>query len=65
VLHTFTYCNAIHQALKRCPTADILRGVFHGAMSVYFDRFLNVPPARLPGERGTDGLDDMTASHCA
>jgi nitrite reductase/ring-hydroxylating ferredoxin subunit len=59
VLHTFTYCNAIHQALKRCPTADVLRGVFHGAMSVYFDRFLNVPPARLPGERDTDQLDDM------
>jgi hypothetical protein len=59
VLHTFTYCNAIHQALKRCPTADIVRGVFHGAMSVYFDRFLNVPPARLPGERDTDQLDDM------
>jgi hypothetical protein len=29
--------------------------VFHGAVSVYFDRFLNVPPARLPGER--DSLD--------
>jgi nitrite reductase/ring-hydroxylating ferredoxin subunit len=56
VLHTFTYCNALHQALGRCPSPALLRGVFHGAVSVYFDRFLNVPPARLPGER--DGLDD-------
>jgi hypothetical protein len=49
-LHTFTYCNALHQALKRCPTPELVRGVFHGAVAVYLDRFLNVPPARLPGE---------------
>lgn len=57
VLHTFTYCNAIDRAIRHCPTAEVLRGVFHGAVSVYFDRFLNVPPARLPGERATDDLD--------
>ncbi len=51
VLHTFTYCNALHQALRRAPSPELLRGVFHGAMSLYLDRFLNVPPARLPGER--------------
>lgn len=80
-LHTFTYCNAIHQVLKRfrhepslpapapppapevgagadacggpaVPAAHrIARGVLHGAMAVYLDRFLNVPPTRLPGER--------------
>ena len=51
VLHTFTYCNALHQAVRRCPTSpELARGIFHGAVSVYFDRFLNVPPARLPGE---------------
>jgi nitrite reductase/ring-hydroxylating ferredoxin subunit len=57
VLHTFTYCNAIDRAVRRCPTPEVLRGVFHGAASVYFDRFLNVPPASLPGERSTDALD--------
>jgi hypothetical protein len=63
-LHTFTYCNALHQAMKRMTQHatrstqhEVLRGVFHGAISVYLDRFLNVPPARLPGERG-DTLDD-------
>jgi hypothetical protein len=35
-----------------------LRGVFHGAMRLYLIRFLNVPPARLPGEGG-DRLDDL------
>ena len=52
-LHTFTYCNALHQAVRRCPSPELVRGVLHGAMSVYMDRFLNVPPARLPGEGGT------------
>lgn len=50
-MHTFTYCNAVHQAIQRCPSAEVTRSIFHGAMSVYLDRFLNVPPARLPGER--------------
>lgn len=55
-LHTFTFCNALHQAIRRCPSPDLVRGVLHGAVSVYLDRFLNVPPTRLPGER--DSLDD-------
>ncbi|MBV9866966.1 MAG: Rieske 2Fe-2S domain-containing protein [Abitibacteriaceae bacterium] len=97
-LHTFTYCNALHQAIKRVASSgagvwgnpqlnghevkngtaesngissaltgplnpeprtlnpNITRGVFQGAMSVYLDRFLNVPPAPLPGAR--DQLDD-------
>ena len=58
VLHTFTYCNAIHQAIRRCTSPAVVRGVFHGAVSVYFDRFLNIPPARLPGERDADALED-------
>src|SRR5436305_2830086 len=55
-LHTFTFCNALHQALKRSPSVDAVRGVLHGAISVYLDRFLNIPPARLPGER--DSLEN-------
>ena len=56
VLHTFTYANALHQALKRTGSPELVRGVFHGAMAVYLDRFLNVPPARLPSERATADL---------
>lgn len=64
VLHTFTYSNAVHQAIRRIvsteqdrmsPSASgdarvlpLLRGVLDAAMSVYLDRFLNTPPARLP-----------------
>ncbi len=36
---------------------EALRGVYHGAMALYVNRYLNVPPARLPGE----GLDDLPA----
>ena len=56
VLHTFTYCNALHQSLKRAPSAELARGIFHGAASLYLDRFLNMPAARLPEDRpGADG----------
>jgi nitrite reductase/ring-hydroxylating ferredoxin subunit len=47
-LHTFTFANAAHQGLRRCPSPELLRGVFDAAMNVYLDRFLNVPAARLP-----------------
>ncbi len=63
--HAFTYCNAVHQALKRIgglPSGggyvEAVRGVFHGAMAVYLSRYLNVPPAPLPGGEGV-GLDDL------
>ena len=66
-LHVFTYSNAVHQALKRIGTesewtggVEALRGVLHGAMAVYLARYLNVPPARLPGDGGDD-LDDLPA----
>jgi hypothetical protein len=64
VLHTFTFANAIHRAIRRVVGAEqdraapgatpeeralpLLRGVLDAAMSVYLDRFLNTPPARLP-----------------
>jgi hypothetical protein len=47
-LHTFTFANAIEQGLRRAPSLETLRGAFDAAMSVYLDRFLNIPPARLP-----------------
>ncbi len=47
-LHTFTFANAVHQAARRSPSMELLRGVFDAAMSVYLDRFLNVPPVPLP-----------------
>jgi nitrite reductase/ring-hydroxylating ferredoxin subunit len=47
-LHTFTFSNAVHQGLRRLASTELLRGVFDAAISIYLDRFLNIPPARLP-----------------
>jgi nitrite reductase/ring-hydroxylating ferredoxin subunit len=51
-LHTFTFANAVHQGLRRVASPDLLRGVFDAAMSIYLDRFLNVPAARIPAPNG-------------
>jgi nitrite reductase/ring-hydroxylating ferredoxin subunit len=67
--HVFTYCSAVRQALKRIGADPALaaefveasRALLHGAVAVYLIRYLNVPPARLPGE-GDDRLDDLPAS---
>ncbi len=47
-LHTFTFANAVHQGLRRVNSADLVRGIFDAAMSIYLDRFLNVPSVPLP-----------------
>lgn len=54
VLHTFTYANALHQSMRRAPSPELARGIFHGAMRLYLDRFLNMPAARLPENRNVD-----------
>ena len=48
VHHTQTYANAIGEGLRRAGSRELFRGVLDGAMSVYLDRFLNLPPSRLP-----------------
>jgi hypothetical protein len=47
-LHTFTFANAVNQGLRRTPTPELLRGVFDAAMRIYLNRFLNIPPAKIP-----------------
>jgi nitrite reductase/ring-hydroxylating ferredoxin subunit len=61
VHHSFTSANALHRALTRRSTLDLLRGCVHGALRVYLDRFLNVPAARLPRAEKGD-LDAL--AHC-
>lgn len=52
VLHTFTYANAVQQAMRRAPSVELLRGVYDAALSVYLDRFLNMPAAPVPQSKG-------------
>jgi nitrite reductase/ring-hydroxylating ferredoxin subunit len=51
-LHTFTFANAVEQGLRRSASHELVRGVLDAAMSVYLDRFLNVPATRLPQPQG-------------
>ena len=48
VHHGFTAANGLHQLLRRFDSPELLRGVYHSALKVYLDRFLNVPAARQP-----------------
>lgn len=64
--HVFTYANAVHRMLTRIEPVDqdghaeAARAILHGAMALYLARYLNVPPARIPGD-GDDRLDDLPA----
>ena len=59
VHHAFTAANALHQAVRRAPTPELLRAVYHGALRIYLDRFLNVPAARLPTLSPTASPNDQ------
>ncbi len=50
--HSFTFANAVHQAVRRVASVELIRGVFDAAMTVYLDRFLNVPATKLPEPNG-------------
>ena len=58
VHNTLTAANALHQALIRAPSVELLRAVFDTAISVYLDRFLNMPPQRLPEPNGAGAAED-------
>ncbi len=50
-MQTFSFCNALHRVPARGETgSEPAGGLFHAAMSIYVDRFLNIPGARLPSE---------------
>lgn len=56
-LHTFSFACAVQRGLQRIgpfgADNDLpVRGIFDAAMSIYLDRFLNVPPARVPQSNG-------------
>ena len=56
-MHTFSFCNALQQVLGRGEVGvNVLRGMHHAAMSIYVDRFLNIPCAQLPDESSLEHL---------
>lgn len=62
VHNTLTAANALHQALKRAPSIELTRAVFDVAMSIYLDRFLNMPAQRLPEPNGARPGEDLGES---
>ena len=54
--HTFIFANAVHQFLKRRVSPATTRSLFHAALCVYMDRFLNIPAARLPADEDLQDL---------
>lgn len=53
VHHVFTYANAVDQALRRAPTAALVRGLLDAAAAVHLERFLNLPKRPLPQPSGS------------
>jgi hypothetical protein len=62
VHNTLSSCSALAQALELAPSRELARGLFHAAMKVYLDRFLNVPPAALPEEEPVVEASDIPAA---
>jgi hypothetical protein len=66
-LHTYSFAHAISRGLRRIgdlppeehetAAAELLRGSFDAAMSIYLDRFLNIPATEIPtiGEMAPNG----------
>jgi nitrite reductase/ring-hydroxylating ferredoxin subunit len=61
VLHTFTYTHAVHETLNRSSNPLIARSILYGAISIYLDRFLNVPAAPKPTAKASSELSDPAA----
>jgi nitrite reductase/ring-hydroxylating ferredoxin subunit len=57
-LHSFTFANAVQQGLRRSESPELVRGVFDAAMTVYLNRFLNVPAVLIPV------VDEMVGEPC-
>lgn len=52
VHHTMTYANAVDQVMRRAPSRELARAILDSAMSVYLERFLNIPKQPIPSPNG-------------
>ena len=56
VANIYSYAHALYQAFGYAPSANLLRGIFHGVVFLSYLRWLNMPAARIPkpGQRIPD-----------
>lgn len=59
VHNTLTAANALNQALIRSPSVELLRAVYDTAISIYLDRFLNMPSQRIPTSSPNGATDQL------
>ena len=57
VYHCVTTANVVHQALRRAPSVELLRGLLDTPLSIYHARFLNIPPAVVSAPNGREASD--------
>ena len=57
-LHTYTFSHGIQRSLHRLASVELLRSVFDAAMSVYLNRFLNIPPSPLPNPADPESTEE-------
>ena len=46
--HTFIFSNAVAQSVRRSQAPGVVGSIFDASVAVYLDRYLNVPPAKMP-----------------
>ncbi|MDA0322534.1 MAG: hypothetical protein O2923_07445 [Verrucomicrobia bacterium] len=55
VANLYSYAHALYRAFEISPSAELLRGIFHGAVVCTHLRWLNMPAARIPRRDETAG----------
>ena len=60
VANIYSYAHALYHAFQYAPSANLLRGLFHGVVYLAYLRWLNMPAARVPrpGQRIPDETYD-------
>ena len=48
VANIYSYAHALYCAFHYAPSAELLRGIFHGVVFLTYLRWLNMPAARIP-----------------
>ena len=66
VANIYSYAHGLYRTFQLAPSAELLRGLFHGAVFCTYLRWLNMPSARvpregqrLPGEETFDSPEQM------
>ena len=59
----YSYAHALYCTFQYASSAELLRGIFHGAVFLNYLRWLNMPAARIPrpGQRLDETFDSVDA----